>query len=632
MVPDKKESFFFQCGKHISIRHRKKNSTVPFKNNPQLPIIVDTLSRKNNHHIVLHVSFSSNFYIYFMEALVQHFTHENIPYPLRGVDIIYLDTANLQSVKSTLEHIEKDFLDLIELLDKTDKYVLFGLSDTAMLSVNSMQNTQDNLLKQQLSTLWLHPKCRFMVFKDVNQFVDSSNAGHQFFHINIAEPSEADIMAILKLQRTELEDFHHILIPEELLGYAYSLTERYISTDQTLEKTLLLLDSSAARIAAIERNDSNSHFKPTLSSALLTNVLSHWTQVPAADLHLHKFKLSEFIQGMQQKIFGQDSAITLLGNELQKSLAHLQQTSSPFCSLLFTGPKHSGKKSTAIALAEQLFKQLNVLYFSPSLVSFAPLNSIMDIRLQRCSDKYSILLRDLIQQIPYAIILFETIETAPASVLDGLQEILSTGYFFDANGKQYNFRQSIIILSTTVGSPRLAEIAKSFMSTDDVQNLDLIQLVMNEKKHAALSTHYYSPQEIVNEVSIELIDYLPFFLCQHVHIVPFLPLHSSAMEEIISARLKRLNKQLDSRYKIELSYAPEVIRYLVDEILKEESGSHAIDINKSIKHIYFIVEQAIFSKADNKGRSNQLYLQLNETGQALCCGWLTASPIRHHAT
>lgn len=621
-MPEHKDSFFFQYGKYISVQHGKKNITLPFKDHVQFPTIVDILSRKNNHHIILNSDFSPNFHLYFIEALVQYLTNENIPDSIRNVDIIYLDLTNIECIKNKLKNIEKDFLNLIETLDTADKFLLFVLPDTTLLSQDSVQNDSYRFLQQQFNILFTHSKCRFMAFS--NHPKEKKPLNPQFYSLTISGLNEVDVITILKLQCIELENFHHVLIPEELLRYAYSLAERYLCTTNPLEKALLLLDSSAGRIAETKRLD-NDRLKPALSTSALTTVLSGWTQIPAANLQLHKFKYHEFIQHMQQKIFGQDYAISLLGSELQKSLYSLQKSDGPLCSFLFAGSEHSGKNSTAIALAEQLFSQLNVLYYvQPTYLSS---NSFNGLKLQRYSDKHCIPLKNLIQQMPYAIIIFENIDKASPAVLNGLQEVLSTGYFHDLDGKQYNFRQSIFILTTTIGSNRLVEIAKSFMTKDIAQGLDLMQLIMNEKKYAFSNPHY-SAQEIADEITTDLINYLP--LCEFLHIVPFLPLNLSAVEKVVQTKLKSLGRQLEASNGIEFSYAQEVIRYLANETIKKKEANNFISIDQNLKQLYFVVEQALFNQGDSKTRSNQLYLQLNETGQILRCEWLATSPIRYH--
>ncbi len=629
MAPETKDSFFIQHGNYISIQHIKKKEAIPFKDHVQFPILVDILTRKESHHAILCTDFQPKMRHYFLEAMLQHFTHENIPHQLRCVDLTYLDIANLTFSKAKQQTIEKDFLNLRETLETADKYVLFLLPSIDWLSIKILPS-MNGFLQRQIKTLFHHPKCRFLVFTQSKEYEQYTDLDAQFIPLHLSGPDETDVMIILKQQRIELEQFHHVLIPEELLNYAYALSERFLSTNNTLENALLLLDSSAARATVIERLDTNHQFKPVLTIATMISVLSGWTNIPANCLQLHKFKFSEFVHGMQQSVFGQDTAITILAHELQQSQAHLQQTISPFCSLLFTGPDHSGKRMAAIALAEQLFMQPNVLYCTQATVP--TLRSIADCKMQRYLDKRCLTLKDLIRQIPYAILLFEQIEQAPSVMIEGLQEILSTGYLSDENGDQYNFRQAIIILSTTLGSSRLIDLAKS-LAPEEEHSIDLLQLVMNEQQRETFSAHHYSPQEIADEITTEISTFLPASLCQYLHVVPFLPLNMEAIEKIIRLKLKQLGKTLDKRYGIEASYAPEVVRYLADEIVKKEQMEHkAIDKDKALKQLYFVVEQAILNPSDNKNRSNQLFLQLNETGQLLHCDWLASTAMWQHAT
>lgn len=517
-------------------------------------------------------------------------------------------------------------MQLQEALNQSEKLVLLILPSLDFLTLGK-QSPDDDLLSQQFNALLAHPHCRLMAFSN-NLAATNRLLPSQFATVHLAKPTESDINNLLKLKREELENYHHIVIPEELLNYAYSLSERYLSTDHALDKTLLLLDSSAARASIIERNEHPQITKPILTLSTITTVLSSLTQIPAANLALNKFKFSEFMQQMQQKVSGQDAAINLLAHQLQQAQAHLQQHVGPFCSLLFAGPEHSGKKTMITALVDQLFKQPQALYFAET-AGKSP-TSIIDLKLNCHLDKHTVVLKDLIQQIPYAIIVFENIDEASSILLDGLHDILSTGYLHDAHGNTINFRQAIIILTTTRGTLPLNDIAKTFVPAEETQHADLLQLVMSEKKPDAFLGKENSPQDIAKTIMNEMTNILPRSLCQYLAVIPFLPLNKTAIEKIIRIKLKQLGVSLDSRYGVEIGYAPEVIRYLAADILKNDSK--ASDIDKSLRQLYFAVEQAVLNQSDNKNRSNQLFLQLNETGQILRCDWLAASSIRQHAT
>lgn len=614
MTLSNQDSFFTHCGTLLTQDHLKKHATHPFKEHPKLAVLTDVLSRMQMHHANLSADFPPQMNLSFLTALLHHLHDESMPSPLRHADLLYLDTHSL-----TLESkaIETELKSLESTLSTREHGLLIALS------------SDDPMLFSLLKPLLHHPKCRFLIFK--HKMAKQAIALEQDFdHIYLEAPTQADIHLILKLKRAELENYHHIVIPEELLDYAYSLAERFLSTTNTLEKALLLLDSGAARATMIERIDSNNPMKPVMTLFNLTSVLSGWTQIPATHLQIHKFKYSEFIQNMQQRIFGQDAAIAVLAHELQQSQAHLQKQNGPFASLLFAGPHHCGKQTTALALTHQLFKQPNVLFCAQ--LTGQTTTSILDLRFQRVTDKKGFILKELIQSTPHAILMIEQIDRASEPVIESLIEILNTGIIQDQAGDPYHFHQAILILTTTISADLLNDIAKSFTPEPESQDMDLLQLVLSEQKTESHSAQHFTPQEIADAVREVASSSLPSALNQQLHVIPFLPLNPYAVEKIFRLKLKQLGKALEDRYGVELGYAPEVIRYLMNQLqLKSNGHHHSIDIDTVLKQLYFVVEQAVLNQAENKNRPHQLILQLNETGEILRCDWLTTVP-RQHAT
>jgi ATP-dependent Clp protease ATP-binding subunit ClpA len=181
---------------------------------------------------------------------------------------------------------------------------------------------------------------------------------------------------------------------------------------------------------------------------------------------------------MKEHIVGQDHVITLLGNELQQTQSSSSKNANIFGAYLFVGPHHVGKRTCAIAFAEQLYKQTHMLYFAES--SSPQSTSLVNIRLQRHQDQQYTALKDVIREYPYAIIVFENIEQASSLILNALEEIFCTSYLNDADGNRYYFRNAIFILSTTSGSKSLQKLSKTFSETRS-KNIDLIQLIMNDK-------------------------------------------------------------------------------------------------------------------------------------------------------
>ena len=601
MLSEKTNLTFSQYGKLISSTTLKKNAVIPFKDHPQFGWLVDCLSRKHIHHAILNVDMPQQLYITFIEAFMIHLENITIPYPLRDTECIYLDIGDREY------YFEDAFQALRSKLDNTEKYLIIALSNIELL------------LRNQTLALITHPKCRLLAF--TNHKAKLTKHEQEFVDLSIAPPSETDINAILKHQRNELEHFHHVIIPDELLLSGYTLAERYLSTHHALEKTLLLLDSAAARVSMMDPSDALTSLKPILTQITLLQVLSEWTYIPVSHLQFDKFNFKEFCQMMQQKIFGQENAVTLLGEAIQQSQARLREQIGPFCSALFTGPKASGKQSTALAYTEYLFKQTNMLFHAQHVLP--SISSIWEIKFHHYLSKRLFTLEQIAQDLPHAVIYFEDIEKTPPSILEQLIEILSTGCSRHPHGDFHHFHHMSFILSTTLGSDRLIELATSIGSHEDIQTLDLMQLVSRHTSSSSVTMPLLSPQEMVDELMPELSSQLPT-LCQYVHIVPFLPLNHSAVENIIRVRLKTLGKQLNAQYGIELGYAPEVIRYLAHEAMKQST----LGIKKSLEQLYIHVEQTVFNRHENKNHANQLFLQLNETGQVLRCEWLSLSSIK----
>ena len=642
MTEESSNPYIEQHGMLFSFQRLNKTGEIAFKDHPQLPILTDILSRKYRHHAILLTDFSSRLYQPLLEAALLHFNREHSPYHLRTDELMYLDLESTALIAPAQEQLERYFAALHQQLTTNEKYLLLSIRAVPGW-LKPINQGNGHFLRKQLDSLLAHPKFRLLVLSQSKE-AELKFDDEQFATLTITNPSETDVMALLKQHRGELESFHHVIIPEEILIHAYMLAGRYLSTTHTLEKTLLLLDSSAARAASVEHIEHPNQYKPVLTPATLAGVLSSWTHVPAALLQSSKFKLNDFTHGLEQRVFGQDAAINLIGHELQQAIVHAHDATGPFCSLLFAGPEHSGKKTMAVALAEQLFKHTNTLYFAQ--LASPQLRTIAEVKLQRYEDRQRFPLKEVIQHAPYAIIVFENVDQASPVILDELYEILTTGYLYDSLRSNINFHQAIVILSTTLGSKRLHVMARAIPQEDETSNLDLLQLLMSDKKREEQRKQYYLPHEMAQEVLPEVSARIPAALCKYTHLVPFLPLNRAAAENIIRLKLKALGSHLEARYRVELSYAPEIVRFLArDAIIHPGTDHQAISMDKALKQLYFTVEQSVLSQMDNPNRTNQLFLQLNETGKALRCDWSAApqvstsaagdwlaSTIRHHTT
>jgi ATP-dependent Clp protease ATP-binding subunit ClpA len=613
---------------------KQQTAIMPFKDHPQFPLLINILSCKDNHHVILRTTLPHSRYGYLLDSFAQYLAQDNIPSPLNHIDIVHFHAEDGDLSQTQKKSMERHLLALCHQSEAANKYLLIVL--TSMHALFPRFHAKDNsMLRSPFLSLIHHKGCRLIMLTHPVEHASlplSPIIQHHFRLLSLSELSEADVMILLKRYRAELETFHQVVIPEDVLMHAYALAERYLSMTHTLEKAMLLLDSSAAYANMTERHDNSRSFKPVVSTTLLTSVLSTWTRLPVSQLHINKFKLHEFSQGMQQQLFGQEAAVTMIAQELQQAYARLHDTFGPFRQFLFVGPAHSGKKTAATALAYQLFKQSQILFFVPPDTSQS-IHSITELKAKAVGSCHYTPLKYVIQHTPFAVIVFDHIELSSPNVLAGLQDILTIGQFTDSHGESFDFRQAIIILATTHGAQHLFQTPSSPTVPPDCasSSLDLMQLVLHDHQdHASAS----APQELADTIGSKMTDYFPLSLCQRLAVIPFLPLDRYAIEKIMRVKLSLLGKKVHKQYGVELSYAPEVLRYLIHASSQIHGNDYhpIINIKKGLKSLYACTEQTLLEQVDKKNsQSNQLFLQLNETGQLLRCTWL-ALTTRQHTT
>lgn len=627
MREQNRESIFVKYGLRLTPLQFNKNLTTPLKEHPQIPLIIDVLSRKERHHVALLSSFSEKINVSLMESLAQHLTNYHIPKTLRDIEFIYLDAAKLSFSALHANEIEQDFQRLGEELRNNRKRILFGINQ--LLFEESAAPLK--VLEKMLNTIlpdndWrliaFTSRAKYQICKSRQPYFD-----HYFYALRLSEPNENESLSIFKKCRGEIETFHQVVIPDETFAHAFSMARYYINGSQPyLDKAFELLDMSAARASAIERNEQGEQVKPVVSNNMVGNVVSNWTQIPLSHLQNNKFKASEFVQAMQRLIYGQEAAITLMGLVLQQGRIKLQEKSSSLCSFLFVGPPNVGKTETAYAMAEQLFGHKRALLHINLDRTKTP-TSLAEIKIMtRADETQGHSLFEAIQQTPYAVVFIENINRAPIGTLELFEDVFTQGYATDQAGNKYDFRHAIIVIATTLGAERITSLIHPQSAEEAVHSVDLMQLVLNDAPNNA-TTHqqqHLSPHELCEEVLPLLENYFSANLLRHLNIIPFVPLDYAASEKIIRMKLKILGKQLDAHFGIELSYATEIIRFLVHQVLWRRETTTPID-KLLEQHLYACVAHELVAFADDKNRPKRLLLQLNETGQLLHCEFVAAN-------
>jgi ATP-dependent Clp protease ATP-binding subunit ClpA len=619
-MTDNRISIFTRYAKHLLPSDNKTQADLSLKDHAQIPLLIDTLCRQKNHHLLIIKSLAETFNDSVIETLAQHLTTDNTPKILQDAHCIYFDVTAFMLSAETVDDIENDFRILLGDTRIHNKRMIFVMNQLEPL-LNSDPQTPVGTFGRLLKSTLINEQWRLIALTNHTTYQHAQQKNiflkDLFTTIKMNEPSETEALAILKNYRAELENFHNVTISEETLPSAMSLASTYLAGSSSLDKALELLDSAAARANSLPQPDLTDQ-KPIITSIHLAQVVSSWTQIPMSHLQNNKFQMSKLVGALQRHIFGQDSAVQNIAVILQNACIKLHKKSGPLCSFMLAGPPSVGKATLAYTLAEHLFGNNNALLrvnLNKTTQTLSDLTVTTGLHNERCMS-----LLNAIEQTPYAIIFFENIDQFSNEINTIIKNILTQGYVLDAHENKYDFRHAIIIISTTLGADKITSLMQA--THEKHKQIDLMQLVFND--HVSEGSQHIPGHEIIEKILPELTLHFSAELLQKINVITFLPLDYTSLEKIMYNKLKFLAKRLDQNFGIELSYAPEIIKFLAHEALWQNAKTKSFD-KLLEQQLYACVSHEILSHIEAKNKPKRLMLQLNDNGQLLRCEFITAN-------
>ncbi|MDZ7800314.1 MAG: ATP-dependent chaperone ClpB [Trueperaceae bacterium] len=269
----------------------------------------------------------------------------------------------------------------------------------------------------------------------------------------------------------------------------------------------------------------------------VAEVVSRATGIPLARLmEGEREKLLGLEVELHRRVVGQDRAITAVADAVRRSRAGLADESKPIGSFLFLGPTGVGKTETAKALAAQLFDDEDAMV-RLDMSEYMEKHTVA--RLIGAPPGYvgyeeGGQLTETIRRRPYAVVLFDEIEKAHADVFNALLQVLDDGRLTDAHGRTVDFRNTVLILTSNVGSPQILEMGRAGRAPKEIEDT-----VMTELRQA----------------------FRPEFLNRLDDIVVFSALDQEQVVEIARLRIAELQTRLDRR-RIRLDVDDEALRHL----------------------------------------------------------------------
>jgi ATP-dependent Clp protease ATP-binding subunit ClpC len=527
------------------------------------------------------------------EGLAQRVISGDVPEPLRDKRVITLDLAGLvagtkyrgefeERMKRVMDEIRAAAGEIILFIDELHTLVGAGAAEGAIDASNIIKPA---LARGELQCIGA------TTLNEFRKHIEKDSAlERRFQSIMVGEPSVEETIEILKGLRDRYEAHHRVKISDDALEAAARLSDRYITDRFLPDKAVDLMDEAASRVrlqstslppeireveteirkvrtekeAVIKAQEfekaaqirdkeeklrakkqqmeeewrESRNVKGTTTNTVgpeeIAHIVSTWTRIPVSKLKEEEtMKLLNMEEALHKRIVGQDEAIKVITRAIRRARAGLKSPMRPIGSFIFLGPTGVGKTELARTLAEFLFDDTDAM---------------VRIDMSEYMEKYAVSrlvgappgyvgyeeggqLTEAVRRRPYAVVLLDEIEKAHPDVFNLLLQVLEDGRLTDSQGRVVDFKHSVIIMTSNVGT-------MGMMKTADIGFRPV-------KEEGSVAVRY---EKMKNRV-LEEIKHLfrPEFLNRLDEVVVFHSLDLDEIKQIVGLELNKVVKELENQ-------------------------------------------------------------------------------------
>jgi ATP-dependent Clp protease ATP-binding subunit ClpC len=390
-----------------------------------------------------------------VEGLASKIVQKQVPPSLLGKRVLALDLPALvagtryrgdfeERLKQALDEVKKAEGQIILFIDEFHNVVGGGGAEGAI--------DASNILKPALARGEL--RCiGATTLDEYRKYIEKDPALERRFQpVLVPEPTPEQTFEILKGLREKYEAHHKVKFDDEALQAATILSSRYISDRFLPDKAIDLIDEAAAKVHLDNRKE--------VKKEDIEDIVSRWTGIPLSQFKEQELeKLLKLEDKLHEKIVNQDEAVRAVAEAVRRGRAGLKRPNQPIGSFIFLGPTGVGKTALAKALAEILHGDENAL-IRIDMSEYMEKHNVS--RLVGAPPGYvgyeeGGQLTEAVRRKPYSVILLDEIEKAHPDVFNILLQILDEGRLTDAKGKTIDFKNTILISTSNLGSHIIQE-------------------------------------------------------------------------------------------------------------------------------------------------------------------------------
>ena len=478
-----------------------------------------------------------------VEGIAIKIANDDIPPALAGKRLISLDLGSIVAGTKYRGDFEKRLKTIIKEVTDNPDVILFIDEFHTIVGAGGASGSLDaaNMLKPALARGDI--QCIGATTMDeFRKIVEKDGALDRRFQKIVVEHTDIrHTISILDRLKTNYEKHHNVIYTDEAIEACVRMSERYI-TDRCLpDKAIDAMDEAGSMVRLKNPNRTG-----RVSADDVASIISKMTGIPSGRIaESEGGKLMKMHSKLQSRIIGQDEAIDKVVRAIRRNRAGIKDPGKPIGTFLFFGPTGVGKTQLAKSLAEYLFdSEENMIRldmseymekFNVSRLIGAPPGYVGFEEGGQLSER--------VRRKPYCVVLLDEVEKAHPDVFNLLLQVMDEGRLTDSNGRTVSFRNTIVIMTSNVGSRELDEYGNGVGFNTAGKDVKL-----NRKNVLEKAVRKAFPPEFINRVDEQVF---------------FNPLSKESIEKIIDIELKGLCRRvLEAGF--ELSVTPTAKRFVAD--------------------------------------------------------------------
>ena len=490
-----------------------------------------------------------------VEGIAIKIANDDIPPALAGKRLISLDLGSIVAGTKYRGDFEKRLKNIIKEVADNPDVILFIDEFHTIVGAGGASGSLDaaNMLKPALARGDI--QCIGATTMDeFRKIVEKDGAlDRRFQKITVEHTDIAHTISILSRLKTNYEKHHNVIYTDEAIDACVRMSERYI-TDRCLpDKAIDAMDEAGSMVRL-----KNPKKTGRVSAEDVASVISKMTGIPSGKVaESEGGKLLKMKQKLQSRIIGQDEAIDKVVRAIRRNRAGIKDPGKPIGSFIFFGPTGVGKTQLAKSLAEYLFDSEDNMIrldmseymekFNVSRLIGAPPGYVGFEEGGQLSER--------VRRKPYCVVLLDEIEKAHPDVFNLLLQVMDEGRLTDSNGRTVSFRNTIVIMTSNVGSRELDEYGSGVGFTTAGKDIG-----SNRKNVLEKAVRKAFPPEFINRVDEQVF---------------FNSLTREDIEKIIDIEIKGLKSRVVEA-GFELNVTPSAKKFVADSGYDPKFGARPL--------------------------------------------------------